>query len=334
MAASSFASTPVAPTIKLSSGASIPVVGFGTWRAGPGETESSVYCALQSGYRHIDCAKIYGNEKEVGAGITRAISEGLVKREELFLTTKVWNDSHTTERTQRSVTESLADLQVSYLDLVLIHWPVEFAYLPEKGMFPRDDKGVVINDTDPSSGASIKACWQALEGLVSAGSVRSIGVSNFSIEEIQTLLAYAKIKPVCNQVELQPYFPQDELLAFVKSQNMILVHYSPLGNLRNKGAEDDTPLNDPVVATLAKKHSKSAAQIILRWGLQQGHVVLPKSVTPSRIRENIALFDFELDAEDMVAMKALGAKQKRYVNPTFAFKNGASGANVFPKSAL
>lgn len=333
-AAASSASAPCAPTLKLSSGGSIPVVGFGTWRAAPGETESSVYCALQSGYRHIDCAVIYANQKEVGAGIARALKEGLLKREELFVTTKVWNDSHTADRTHKSMMDSLADLQLDYLDLVLIHWPVEFAYLPEKGMFPRDDKGVVINDTDLAGGASVKACWQALESLVQQGLVRSIGVSNFSMEEIQALMSYAKIKPVCDQVELQPYFQQEELLAFAKSQDMILVAYSPLGNLRHKGTEHDTPLNDPVVASLAKKHGKSPAQIILRWGVQHGHVVLPKSVTPSRIRENIAIFDFELSKEDMEAMRALGNKHKRYVNPNFAFKNGASGAHVFPKSAL
>lgn len=323
---SSVSSAVRAPTIQLSTGAQLPVVGFGTWRAAPADTVASVYTALESGYRHIDCARIYANEKEVGAGITKAFNEKIVTREEVFITSKVWNTEHSRELALQSVRDSLADLQLKYLDLVLIHWPVHFARIPEKGSFPRDESGQVINETDASK-ASIRAAWEGLEDAFASGLTRAIGVSNFSSAQIDELMLYAKVKPVCNQVELHPFFPQDELLAYCKSKNIAVVQYSPLGNLNAGSEENDTPLKDPLIVELAAKYKKTPAQIILRWGIQHGQVVLPKSVTPSRIRENIDIFDFQLDQSDMEAIKKLGAKNKRFVNPNF----NVGGTHVFAK---
>jgi len=324
----SASATPRAPTLKLRSGGAIPVVGFGTWRAAPQETENSVYEALKSGYRHIDCARIYGNESECGAGIARAFAEKLLTRDELFVTTKVWNDCHSRERALQSVKDSLKDLKLDYVDLVLIHWPINFEH--EEGThFPKDPKtGKARNELDPSK-ASVKLCWQGLEDAVKAGLTRAIGVSNFSPAQIDELLTYATIKPDVNQVELQPYWQQDELLAYAKKQGMLLVHYSPLGNLKREGAEDHTPLNEQIVAAIASKHNKTPAQVILRWGVQHGNVVLPKSVTPERIRANLALFDFELDADDMANMRKLGEKNHRFINPDF----NVNGSKVFPESS-
>jgi diketogulonate reductase-like aldo/keto reductase len=271
--------------------------------------ENSVYEALRCGYRLLDCARIYGNEAEVGRGIRRALDEKIVTRDELFVVTKVWNDSHSRERALQSVKTSLKELQLDRLDLVLIHWPVNFEH-EEGTVFPKDAQGKARNELDPSK-ASIQLCWQGLEDAVDQGLVRAIGVSNFSVQQIEALKSYARIQPDVNQVELQPYFQQEAMLEYAKKNGLVVMAYSPLGNLKREGAEDNTPLNEPLVAELAKKHNKSPAQIILRWGIQHGMVVLPKSVTPARIRENIDIFDFKLDEEDMNKMKELGKKNHR-----------------------
>jgi len=264
--------------------------------------------------------------QEVGAAISRALKDGVVKRSDLFVTTKVWNDVHTRPLALQSVRDSLADLQLDYLDLVLIHWPVNFVNQgPGGSPFPKDAAGVVINETDPSK-ASVQLCWQGLEDAVGAGLTRAIGVSNFSPAQCDELLAYASVKPACNQVEVHPYLPQKELAAYLKAKAMAMVAYSPLGNLRAAGAEDVTPLNDEAVKAAAAKHNKTPAQVVLRWGVQRGHAVLPKSITESRIVSNIQLADFVLDDEDMAAIDALGAKQQRFINPSF----NVNGSNVFP----
>jgi diketogulonate reductase-like aldo/keto reductase len=258
----------------------------------------------------LDCARIYGNEAEVGRGIRRALDEKLVTRDELFVVTKVWNDSHSRDRALQSVKTSLKELQLERLDLVLIHWPVNFEH-EEGTVFPKDAQGKARNELDASK-ASIQLCWQGLEDAVDQGLVRAIGVSNFSVQQIEALKSYARIQPDVNQVELQPYFQQEAMLEYAKKNGLVVMAYSPLGNLKRDGAEDNTPLNEPLVAEIAKKHNKSPAQIILRWGIQHGMVVLPKSVTPARIRENIDIFEgFKLDEEDMNKMKELGKKNHR-----------------------
>ncbi len=260
---SSSASQPRAPTIQLNSCFDMPVVGFGTWRAVPNETQQSVYTALKAGYRHVDCARIYGNEKEVGEGIKRALDEKILTREELFVTTKVWNNAHSRERALQSIKDSLSDLQLSYLDLVLIHWPVSFAWIDGQN-WPKDENGHAIQ-ADPTE-ASVKTAWQALEEAVDQKLVRSIGLSNHSPDEIDEVLSYARIPPAVDQVELHPWFQQDALLTYGRKRNIVIVAYSPLGNLKREGAEDKTPLNEETVKALAKKYSKSEGQIILRWG--------------------------------------------------------------------
>lgn len=300
----------------------MPVVGFGTWRAYEGQAEASAYAALQVGYRHLDCARLYANEKEVGAGIARALQEGLLTREELFVTSKVWNDSHTRELTRSSVEGMLADLGLSYLDQVLIHWPVSWR-VPNV----RDEAGNSVEETDPTK-ASAKLAWGALEELVDEGKIRSIGVSNFTPAQIDELLTYARIRPDVNQVELHPYLQQDALLADAKSRGMLLTHYCPLANVHRPGFESLTALTEPIILALAEKHKRTPGQIILRWGVQHGNVVLPKSVTPERIKANLDIFDFELSEEDMAQIKELGKRQHRFVNPT----SRTGGQKVFPEN--
>jgi len=313
------------PLRKFYNGQTIPAVGLGTWRSQPGEVEEAVYQALVCGYRHIDCARIYGNENEVGLGFARAIREGVVRREDVFLTSKIWNNAHNGELARKQLDQTLKELQVEYVDLLLIHWPVNFKMV-EGNMWPKDDNGHTMNETD-SSVASIKLCWQAMEKFVDEGKVKSIGISNFSKEECEEVFGYARIKPVVNQIEVHPYFQQDDLIAYCHSKGMLVEDYCPLGNLKRHGAEDVTPMNEPIVKQLAEKYKKTAGQIVLRWGLQHSDVILPKTVTVSRLPENLAVADFELSAEDMKAMKELGKKNVRFVNPDIR----PAGANVFPK---
>jgi diketogulonate reductase-like aldo/keto reductase len=282
--------------------------------------------AIKAGYRHIDCARIYGNEREVGNGIARAIKEGIVTRDDLFITSKIWNNAHSTAAATANLAATLSELQISSIDLLLIHWHQSFEFV-EGESFPKDAAGV-IRDADPAV-ASVQICYTAMESFVDAGKVKSIGVSNFSIEQIKEVLTYARIKPVVNQIEVHPYWPQQEMFDYGKTVGLHIQAYSPLGNVMNAGEENITPLNEALIADIGKKYNKSPAQVILRWGIQHGGIVLPKSTTASRIAENFALFDFELTADDMAAIAKLSAdKPKRFLNPQF----GPKGAFVFPKA--
>jgi Aldo/keto reductases, related to diketogulonate reductase len=262
-------------TYTLSNGQKIPVVGFGTWQTPDGDVaEASVLAALKAGYRHIDTAAAYKNEESVG----RAIAKSGVPREEIFLTTKLWNDSHSYELAQKAIDTSLTKLGVDYLDLYLIHWPNPVAF--------RD------NWKEANAGA-----WRAMEEAVEAGKIRSIGISNFMPHHLDALLETAKIKPVVNQIFLNPSDLQEEVVAHNKKHDILSEAYSPLGTGKIFAVEE--------LKTLADKYGKTVAQVVLRWSLQHGFLPLPKSVTESRIIENGQLFDFELSEEDMKAIDQL-----------------------------
>ncbi|MFI6901940.1 aldo/keto reductase [Nonomuraea sp. NPDC050394] len=248
-------------------GVQIPQLGFGVWQVPDDEAERAVATAFQAGYRHIDTARLYYNEDGVG----RAFRESGLPREKVFITTKLWNADHS--RAEEAFEESLARLGLDYVDLYLIHWPV-----------PDQDKYL--------------QAWKSLEKIYRNGRARAIGVSNFGVEHLTRLIDEAEITPSINQIELHPNFPQIELRAFHEANGILTEAWSPLG--QGKGL-----LNDPALATLAGKHGKSPAQIVLRWHIQLGNVVIPKSVTPARIKENIQVFGFTLDPEDMAAMGAL-----------------------------
>ncbi|MFW6722895.1 aldo/keto reductase [Streptomyces sp. MAR4 CNY-716] len=267
------------PTITLNNGVAMPQLGFGVWQVPDTEAETTVRTALDAGYRSIDTAAIYGNEEGTG----KALTESGVPREELFVTTKLWNSDHGYDAALRAFDESLRRLGLDHVDLYLIHWPA-----------PAKDKYLET--------------WRALEKIYADGRARAIGVSNFQPAHLQRVLDEGSVAPVLNQVELHPDFAQADVRAFHAAHNIATEAWSPLG--QGKGL-----LDDPVLRQLGEKHGRSSAQVALRWHLQLGNVVIPKSVTPSRIRENIDVFGFELDDADMAAVAGLDAGNRIGDNP-------------------
>lgn len=291
-------------SFKLNSGYDMPAVGLGTWQSGPNEVARAVEYALKNGYRHIDAAAVYDNEEEVGAGIK---ASG-VPRADIFLTSKLWNTHHKGADVEEALDQTLKDLGTDYLDLYLIHWPVCFVKPPpsqSKLRFPINpaDEGVHVIDVP------IEETWRALEALVKKGKVRSIGISNFNREKTEEILRFAEIKPAVNQIEAHPYLQQPDLLKWSKEQGITITAYSPSGN-NIYGLPK--AIDDAEVAAIAKELGKQPAQVLIQWAVQRGTVVLPKSVTPSRISENFE--DFEIPAAAMARIDALD-KNHRYNMP-------------------
>jgi diketogulonate reductase-like aldo/keto reductase len=258
---------------KLNTGASIPAVGFGTWQAAPNEVEKAVEEALKQGYRHIDCAAIYRNESEVGRGIQNSG----VPRSDIWLTGKLWNTNHAPEDVEAALDKTLKDLGTDYIDLYLMHWPLAFAHGDR--WFPLDNDGVFrLEDIDPAT------TYKAMEKLLGTGKVKAIGVSNFNVNRLEQLLKQVDIVPAANQIEAHPYLQQSELKEFCESKGILIEAYSPLGN--NQTGEPRT-VDDPTVHKVAKDVNMDPGVTLGSWGVQRGTVVLPKSVTPSRIASNL-----------------------------------------------
>ncbi|KAJ6633488.1 Aldo-keto reductase family 1 member B10 [Pseudolycoriella hygida] len=291
------------PSVTFNNGQTIPIVGLGTWQSPPdGSLYKAVSGAIDAGYRHIDCAYAYGNEEEVGKAINDAISAGKIKREDLFVVSKLWLTFFRRDRVKLCVNKILTKLNISYLDLCLVHWPMSFGESDTDNLPVGPDGKVVPGDID------YLEAWQGLEDCVNDGLVKSIGISNFNTKQIERLLGAAKIKPVTNQVESHPYLAQVQLKKFCEERGITLTAYSPLGNPGsqvNTGSDKDRLLKDSVVNRLAEKYNKSAAQILLKFQAQRGVIVIPKSVSIERIRSNIELFDFELAAEEITELEAL-----------------------------
>jgi alcohol dehydrogenase (NADP+) len=281
----------------------MPWVGLGTWKAAPGVVASAVTAALEAGYRHIDCAAAYGNEAEVGEALQDAFARGVVRREDLFVTSKLWVTSARPDAVAAALSRTLADLRIDYLDLYLVHWP--FSIAPGTPFPPAPDAIVKY------SPAAYAALWAALEEEALAGRVRAIGCSNMSVSKLEALLAASpRILPAVNQVECHPFLPQTELLAWCKSRGIVLTAYSPLGSpdrpARLVSAGDPAPLGDTTVAGIAAAARLEPAQVLLRWQLQRGVVVIPKSVNPARIAQTLAatLAD-QLSPASMAALAGL-----------------------------
>ncbi|MGX9134644.1 aldo/keto reductase [Rummeliibacillus sp. JY-2-4R] len=259
-------------TVSLNNGVKIPAVGYGTFRVkDSNELAEMVTLAIKEGYRHIDTAHIYGNEESVGRGIKKAIDEGIVTREELFVTSKVWNDGLTYEETKSAYEESIQKLGLEYLDLYIIHWPGQ------------NDNYIEV--------------YKALEELYNNKKVKTIGVSNFHVHHLEKLLANTSIVPAVNQIEFQPRLTQVEVREYCKEHGIQVEAWSPLMN--------GEILNDSTLVEIAKKYQKSPAQIVLKWDLQNDVITIPKSMTPSRIRENLDIFDFILTDEELDKISSL-----------------------------
>jgi len=283
--------------LTLSSGFRMPCVGLGTL-GGHGDAlrkdsgaamSEAVASAVEAGYRHFDCAECYKNEAEIGHGLQQAFASG-VSREDIFITSKVWNTNHAKDRVKAACLRTLANLKLEFLDLYLVHWPVAFKHTgPDlEPDAPRDAEGVIQSEK-----VSLRETWEAMEGLVDAGLVRSIGVSNYSTVELGDLLSYCRIAPAVNQVECHPYLAQRSLRRLCASAGIAVVAFSPLGAAGRQSGEDApaTPLRDATVQRLADAKGCTAAQLILRWLLQEGMAVIPKSSDAGRLRENLAAAD-------------------------------------------
>ncbi|XP_023943994.2 aldo-keto reductase AKR2E4 [Bicyclus anynana] len=272
--------------VKFNNGQEMPMVGLGTYarKAEPGQFRQAVEWAIDLGYRHIDSAAVYKNEVEVGEAIANKIEEGLVKREDLFVTSKLWNDCHARDVVVETLMESLRKLKLDYVDLYLIHWPIS----------------VTADGVDTA--ISYLETWKGMEKTVELGLAKSIGVSNFNEKQIQEIYDNAVIKPVVNQVEINPTLTQNSLVNLCKQLSIIPVAYTPLGLIseaRPEFAGIDVIKTDPKLGELATKYGKTRAQIALRYLIQRGIPVIPKSFTKSRIEENINVFDFELTDKEM-----------------------------------
>jgi aldehyde reductase len=288
------------PQIRMNSGYQIPQLGFGTWLAGKDEIGRAVLNAIDVGYRHIDCAQIYQNEKEIGFALETALNSGNVQRQDLFITTKLWNTCHSYEKASKSIDDRIADLRVQYLDLCLIHWPM--GYDESDGYIPMGQDGKII-----FSSTDFIDTWHAMEDAVYAGKIRSIGLSNFNSHQIERVIQNGRIKPAVLQVEAHPYFPQTKLLDWCVEHDIVFTSYSTLANNQHEFRVVGQPnlLLEPILIEIGENHGKTPAQVALRWGLQKGMTIIPKSVNRFRIEENFDIFDFYLSNFEMIQIENL-----------------------------
>ncbi|MCJ1271375.1 hypothetical protein MMC22_011275 [Lobaria immixta] len=283
---------------KLNTGAEIPAVGFGTWQDADAQ-EDAVTEALKAGYKHIDTARVYGTEPAVG----RAIKKSGIPRSQIFITTKLWNNSHNPEDVEPALDASLKDLDVEYVDLYLIHWPSPFK--SGDSLFPKDSNGKNLKGD-----ADYVDTYKALEKVFKSGKARAIGISNFSRKELERLLKETTVVPAAHQLELHPWLQQKEFVEFNKSKGIHITQYSPFGNqneIYDSGKHLSKLIDDPTLVEIGEKYNRNGAQTALAWGINNGHSVLPKSKTPSRIKTNLE-GDFKLEPEDLKTLNGLDKK--------------------------
>jgi D-xylose reductase len=307
-------------TLKLATGDSMPAVGLGLWKIAPAVASATVQEAIDIGHRHFDAACDYGNEREVGDGLRHALQAQSVRREDLWITSKLWNTYHAAQHVRPALERTLSDLQLDYLDLYLIHFPVALSYVPFETRYP---PGWVFDPAvEPPrmmvADVPILETWRAMEDLVRAGLVRNIGVCNFSVALLRDLMSHAAILPAMLQVELHPHLTQEKLVRFCREAGVAVTGFSPLGAGSylelGMAAPHESVFEEPVVRDVAARHGKSPAQVALRWGVQRGTAVVPKSTRPERLRENLNIFDFELSIEEMNAISRLD-RNRRFNDP-------------------
>ena len=308
------------PTLKLKSGDQLPTVGLGLWKIAKDDTARVVRDAIETGYRHFDCACDYGNEAEAGQGFRDAFAAGLCKREDLWITSKLWNTYHAAEHVRPACERSLKDLGLDYLDLYHIHFPIAQKHVPFELRYPpewiTDPAGQ--NPQVELTSVPISETWTAMEQLSDDGLAKNIGVCNFGTSLLRDLLSYAKIVPAVLQIELHPYLTQEKLLRFCRESSIAVTAFSPLGAQSyfslNMAEADESVLNNETVKTIALAYDRSPAQIVQRWAVQRGTAIVPKTTSVERLRENLAIFDFELSADEMSAISALN-RNRRFNDP-------------------
>lgn len=297
-------------------GDNLPAVGFGLWKIDKPDTANLVHAAVEAGYRHLDSAADYGNEKEAGEGIKSALAAGLCQREELWVTSKLWNTYHRPEHVRAACEKTLSDLGLDYLDLYLIHFPIALKFVDFDVRYPPEwffdpDAEVPRMEIDP---VPLHQTWAAMEDLKESGLVKHIGVCNYNSALLHDLMAYAKQKPEVLQVEAHPYLSQERLIKLAQNYGMTVTAFSPLGALSyvslDMAAENESVLETDAVKTAAARLGKTPAQVVLRWGVQRGTAIIPKTARKERLKENLALFDFELSAEEMQAISALNSNRR------------------------
>lgn len=287
-------------TVNLNNGYKMPILGLGTWKSKPGQVTAAVADALRLGYRHIDAAMVYENEAEVGQGLAQAFGEGVARREDVFVTSKLWNTFHTTKTVIPALKKTLADLQLDYVDMYLIHWPM--GYKEDSGLYPKTEDGKwAYTEVDYMD------TWSGMEAAVRLGLARSIGVSNFNKDQIERIRSEGTILPTNIQIEIHPYLPNVGMVDYCQRNSMVCTAYSPLGSPDRPWAKPEDPVlfENETLKKIAAKYNKTPAQICIAFALQRGLVCIPKSVTKSRIEANMQVFDFNLlqkEIDDLIAL--------------------------------
>jgi alcohol dehydrogenase (NADP+) len=289
-------------TVEFANGDRMPVLGLGTWKSKPGEVGAAVEEAVRIGYRHFDCAFIYENEAEIGEALERVVAQGTVEREELWITSKLWNDRHAADDVLPALQATLADLRLDYVDLYLVHWPVALqkgVYMPKRG-----EQMIALEDLP------LKDTWGGMQAARDAGLARHIGVSNFSSTKLRALTGNARLRPEVNQVELHPWLQQNELVATCRELDVAVTAYSPLG------CAGPELLGDPVIASIAERLDVTPAEVLIAWAIQRGTSAIPKSVNPERMRQNFAAATLVLSPDDMGALAGLD-RGHRFIDGAF-----------------
>jgi len=291
------------PTITLNNGNLMPQIGFGTFLAAVGEAGAAVKAALEAGYRHIDCAAVYGNEAELGEIFTEVFEnkDNGINREDVFITSKLAPTEADPAKVKEALKKTLKDLKLDYLDLYLIHQPI-----PVEDDPTYDGKHFIVGKFKPCrKGFGLQDVWRAMEACQQDGLTKSIGVSNYNAQSLNDLFNYAKVQPAVLQIERHPYLSQKEIVAFCKTNGVAITNYAPLGAPGLFTGQEEPLLSNPRVLEITKKHNKTPAQVLIRWGIDTGTIVIPKSVKAHRIAENFNVLDFELSADDLSALDVL-----------------------------
>ncbi len=311
--------------LKFKNGDELAAIGLGTWKSKPEQVEKAVQFAVENGYRHIDCAHFYGNEDAVGGGLSAAFAKGNVKREEVWVTSKLWNNAHKKDDVIPALKTSLKNLQLDYLDLYLIHWPV--AFHPEVTAFPQSDDQYLSLDEVP-----LIETWEAMLEAKKQGLVKHVGVSNFSIKKLEDLAAKSDELPEMLQVESHPLLPQLELFEYCQQKGINFTAYSPLGSGDRPDFQkaDDEPslIKHPVINEIADKHQCNPGQVLIKWAEGRGSAVIPKSTTEAHILMNLQSADLQLDDADLKAIAVI-TPGYRYVDGEFFVTPGNSYSNIF-----